>query len=491
MYQQASVAPQPKGLSACDLAFALAVALPLAAVIAPYRHVHLPQVFILSLAAVGGIWCFKAAVEDVEKLLFAFLLYVPFQKILPGDFGGMVKAFNFTNAFLLLLGIGWLTRSTMGDETERRGRSAQGIAITFFLALTSVAIAAEAVRESGAIRYAALADLKRWLTPFAIYYLVVSTARSTAAVKRMFLAVVVTTAVIGLLGVKQFWIDSGGGGRTNLEGIRIAVTSGPSNLGAFFAYYVPYILALWLANVHRFAYWALLAPLAWCLDSLRTTFSRGAALAFVAAALVVLWKRSRLAFMAAAVLAFVAIYTFGIRLPANVFGRMASTYEASRPGSAVSDKLDASSRTRLTIWGGAVEMLRDNPLFGVGYERFPQEIGRYRPAVATMDPHNNFLKIGTEMGVPALAAFVLVLAVCLWKAWGLSRRVEDPLLRAILVGYCGSVIAVLIANMFGSRLDSTEITTQFWAMTGGVVVIDRYHEAEREKARQEAADGVA
>ena len=43
--------------------------------------------------------------------------------------------------------------------------------------------------------------------------------------------------------------------------------------------------------------------------------------------------------------------------------------------------------------------------------------------------------------------------------------------KAILVGYCGSVIAVLIANLFGSRLDSTEITTQFWAMTGGVVVM--------------------
>ena len=38
-----------------------------------------------------------------------------------------------------------------------------------------------------------------------------------------------------------------------------------------------------------------------------------------------------------------------------------------------------------------------------------------------MDPHNNFLKIGAEMGIPALAAFILVLMVCLWKAWRAHR----------------------------------------------------------------------
>ena len=352
MYHEASIAPQPKGLSARDLAFALAVVLPLAAVIAPYRHVHLPQVFILCLAAVGGIWCLKAAVEDVEKLLFAFLLYVPFQKILPGDFGGMVKAFNFTNAFLLLLGIGWLTRSTMSDETERRSRSAQGIAITFFLAVTSITIAAGAVRESGAIKYAVLADIKRWLTPFAIYYLVVSTAKSTRAVKRMFLAVVVTTAVIGLLGVKQFWMDSGGGGRDQPRRHPHRRHERPLQPGGVLRV-LPAIHTRPVAGQRP----AAVATGRFCCRSggASTRSARRSA----AGRRWRLWRPrlrysgrgARLVFLAVAVMAFAAIHTFGLKLPSSVFGRMASTYEANRPGNTVTEKLDTSSRTRLDHLG--------------------------------------------------------------------------------------------------------------------------------------------
>jgi putative inorganic carbon (hco3(-)) transporter len=454
---------------------ALAVALPLAAIIAPYRHVYLPSMFILGVALLGGVWCLKTAVQNVEKLLFVFLLYIPFQKVLPGDFGGVAKALNFTNVLLILLLVGWLMRPSVEDDSSSRNRwTAQGVAIFAFLIVMSVSIAAEAVQQSGDMRYELLADLKRWLTPFLVYLFVTSFGRSTTIVKRMCIAIVVTTAVIGLLGVKQFWMDMGGGTRHNLEGIRIEVTSGPSNLGALFAYYVPYIFALWVANFWNVRYWALLFPITWCLDALRTTFSRGALLAFVVGALVVILKRSKLAFAA---LAFVAACLFlqsdATQLPYSIFGRMSNTYNVNRPGDTVSEKLDTSSRTRLVIWAGALEMMNEHPLFGVGYGRFHEEIGAYRPEVADMDPHNNFLKIGAETGIPALALFVVLLAVCFWRGWRCYGKLDDPFLKAIVLGYCGSVIALAVANLFGSRLDSDEITTQFWAMTGGIVLIER------------------
>jgi O-antigen ligase len=480
-------------LSFRDLALALVIVLPLAAIIAPYRSVHLPQMFILGVALAGGFLCFKTAIEDVESLLVVFLLYVPFQKVLPGDFGRAATAVNFTNAILFLLLIGWLTRRAMAGEAPKRRRMTMlDFAVVLFLAITSVSIMAEAVRESGDMRYGILADLKNWLTPFAIYFFVAAVGRSTAVVKKMFLGIIVTTAVIGLLGVKQFWMDMGGGTRHNLEGIRIAVTSGPSNLGALFAYYLPFLIALWMCNFWRFRYWALLIPLTWCIDSLRTTFSRGAALALIAAALIMILRRNKLVFILVAIAAImIGVQTKEIKLPYSIFGRMSNTYEADRPGDTMTDKLDTSARTRLIIWGGAVEMIRDHPFFGVGYGRFPDEIGKYRPEVTDMDPHNNFLKIGAELGIPGLVAFVILLFVCLWKGWRCYRRVDDPLLKAILLGYCGSVMALMIANIFGSRLDSTEITTQFWAITGGVVLIERYEITARKEADEEGEHAVA
>jgi len=454
------------------------VVLPLAAIIAPYRHIHLPRMFLIGIAFFGGLWCVKIALEDVEKLVFVFLLYIPFQKVLPGDFGGVAKAVNFTNVFLILMVLGWLTRvAAVEKSVEAKRTSATGFLMVLFLAVTSVSMAATALREESGMGYAIWANLKRWLMPFAVYFFVTSMVSSVQTVKRMFLAVLVTTAVIGLLGVKQFWMDMGGGSRHNLEGIRIAVTSGPSNLGALFAYYLPFFVAFWFTFFWRPVYWTILIPLAWCLDSLRTTFSRGALLAFLTGALVIVWKKSRLAFICLAVGLVVLFQGRPIRLPYSIFGRMATTYEAQRPGDTFGHKLDTSSRTRLTIWGGGLDMMEDHPLFGVGHERFPSVIGNYRPSVANMDPHNQFLKIGTEMGVPALSLFALLLVVCFRKAWRLHSKTYDPMLKAVLLGYCGAVVGLVVANMFGSRLDSTEISTQFWAMTGGIVVLERRHAA--------------
>lgn len=220
------------------------------------------------------------------------------------------------------------------------------------------------------------------------------------------------------------------------------------------------------------------------MDALRTTFSRGAALAFLAGVLAIVWKRSKIAFVLVAMVAAAVVQSGEISLPYGVFGRMTETYNPSRPGSSVSEKLDTSAKKRLVIWEGGLQMVREHPYFGVGYGRFPREIGRYKPEVAGMDPHNNFLKIASEMGIPALVSFAFLMAMCFWRGYRLYGKVEDPLVKAMLLGYIGSVVGLIVANLFGSRLDSDEITTQFWAMTGGVIIVERFCRARSDSAAE-------
>jgi O-antigen ligase len=158
---------------------------------------------------------------------------------------------------------------------------------------------------------------------------------------------------------------------------------------------------------------------------------------------------------------------------------MTETYRNDRPGDSVTDKLDKSARTRVIIWNGGLQMVKDNPFFGVGYGQFPNLIGNYAPEVAGMDPHNNYLKIAAEMGVPALVSFVALIVLCFWRGYRIYGKVTDPFTKALLLGYIGSVAGLFVANIFGSRLDSEEITTQFWAMTGGVALLGRLPEDEK------------
>lgn len=476
-------------LRVADALMAFAVVLPLAAIIAPYRSIHLPQLFILGVALLGGLYCFRAAVQDVEQLVFIFMLYIPFQKVLPGDFGGIARAVNFTNAFLLLLVFGLMVRPrSQGDGVIRGAWGLFDSVVTLFLLIITLSMVAEALRETDQMRYGTLSDLKRWLTPIAVYFIIMRMGLSPRAVKRMALAVIVTAAVIGLLGVKQFWMDMGGGSRSSLDEIRIEVTSGPSNLGAFFAYYVPYIAAMWIGNFTSPVYWGFIFPFVWCMDALRVTFSRGAAVAFLAAVAAMVWRKSHIVFLLAAPMLAALLYFNPVSLPYSVFGRMTGTYRADRSGDALADKLDKSARTRLVIWEGGWQMIREHPLFGVGYGQFPKVIGEYAPEVAGMDPHNNALKIAAEMGIPALVVFIMVMGLCFLRGYRLYGKIADPFLKAVVLGYVGSVVGLFVANLFGSRLDSEEITTQFWAMTACVMLLWRH---ERSRGEESAAGDVA
>ena len=51
-----------------------------------------------------------------------------------------------------------------------------------------------------------------------------------------------------------------------------------------------------------------------------------------------------------------------------------------------------------------------------------------------------------------------------WKSRWLYRRSRDPFFRAMALGWLGGLSGLLVANMFGSRLNSEEISSYFWIL---------------------------
>lgn len=126
-----------------------------------------------------------------------------------------------------------------------------------------------------------------------------------------------------------------------------------------------------------------------------------------------------------------------------------STILHERHGQSVSD--------RLVIWGGAWQMIKDNPL-GVGIGHFQAQIGRYTASLGVVkrDAHNSYLLCAAETGLPGIAAYLATLALA-WYTLGrtarrLRARVLDPgELVLIIFANRLALVVYVVAGIFSSR----------------------------------------
>jgi O-antigen ligase len=133
------------------------------------------------------------------------------------------------------------------------------------------------------------------------------------------------------------------------------------------------------------------------------TLSRGAAIALAAGCIVMFWEMIRSRW----------------RLSLGVAVAGAAVVFASRYVAGTGDSLD----TRTTIWGAAVEMIRDHPVTGVGLDQFLGQYGRRYvrpggwPERYTSHPHNVLLDFWLSLGLAGVA----LLWVGLEIAWQHAR----------------------------------------------------------------------
>jgi O-antigen ligase len=112
---------------------------------------------------------------------------------------------------------------------------------------------------------------------------------------------------------------------------------------------------------------------------------------------------------------------------------------------------------RIALWRRGLGYIRERPVFGVGANGFPvaeatlSRVARRREMVgrsfATLNPHNIFVQVAAELGLPGLTAFVLLLVTMARTLLRVRRRFgADPVtagvanvLLAALLGYvvCG------------------------------------------------------
>lgn len=174
------------------------------------------------------------------------------------------------------------------------------------------------------------------------------------------------------------------------------------------------------------------------------TRSRGGALAMGLCLAVLVWRsKNRIA----GILVGGLLLLCGLALaPPEFYERLSTLKEVEQDGSAMG---------RLRAWHVARLMIQDNPIFGVGFERFQANYLAYDPAGTgeaklTRVAHNAYLQIWSESGTPAFLAYVGLMFLSLFDIWSLRREALQKVERSWILYYCTAFEASLVTFMLGS-----------------------------------------
>lgn len=197
--------------------------------------------------------------------------------------------------------------------------------------------------------------------------------------------------------------------------------------------------------------------------SLVYSYSRGAYLGFLIALLAILWHtRRKFVYMLIP-----AMFIFGgvmlNFLPESVQERFESTFEKE-------STRDESAQSRFDFWELAWDQFLENPIVGQGYHTFVER----NPA--KLDTHNYYLKLLAEQGIIGFIIFVVIM----WRALKVGRDLydesDDPLYKALGIGFFGVVVSLAFGNIFGDRFSHYPLSAYFYvylALTLRALIITR------------------
>src|SRR5262245_21850258 len=176
------------------------------------------------------------------------------------------------------------------------------------------------------------------------------------------------------------------------------------------------------------------------------TSSRGGFVGLLTAGVIFVYRRRGLAGAAVVVLALIVSV---LVLPTDLGSRAMATI--FQDGSQLPPGLEVSNRAHVALFWAALRMIGDNPVFGVGPLNFKALSTLYTGLDQGNIAHNSFLEIAAELGLPALAVFILLLAATFRTLGRVARLRGGPQVRELAgwaVGLRSGLLGFLVAGCF-------------------------------------------
>jgi O-antigen ligase len=142
---------------------------------------------------------------------------------------------------------------------------------------------------------------------------------------------------------------------------------------------------------------------------------------------------------------------------------------------------------RVDQWKLVAQRVSERPMLGSGSDWDASLLERERLAT----PHNGYLGVAVTSGIPAAAAWILLLGVLAFTAFRrclilTSLDIED---RALWVGLLGFLLALMVHNTVDSTLYAAGVQPLFWIVVSVALIAASYSHKEVQ-ARGSAARGA-
>ena len=386
----------------------------------------------------------------LRALLIALIVYIPEQLHFPRDLG--LKGVNVFNLLLIFALIAMMTVPKIkGDRAPIRGP------IFFYYLVLTVSLIVGLANDSTYM----VEDITLYKTAISyslFYFIFYYTVQDKKTIRILMVAIMGVVFLMSIEALREA-LDYG------LEsGKRVSAAFGDSQAaanyaGVFFAIFVP--MAMSIALFHKKLSLRMAGISLWGLGlmSVFYTLSR-TALAAVGATTILLWTvRNKLFGIIVAIIAI----NYTIWAPTVVQQRIETTEVSDTYGQ---KKLEASAESRIYLWEGGWEIIKDSP-FGIGFNNFHRQIGPHLPTwIAARDAHNHLILITAESGFQGGLAYILLMFGFYSIGRRLLRHQDDPEARALGYGYVMCVTGLILGNVYNSLFYSGEVMGNFWIMTG-------------------------
>lgn len=100
-----------------------------------------------------------------------------------------------------------------------------------------------------------------------------------------------------------------------------------------------------------------------------------------------------------------------------------------------------STQYRVEMWAEGLEMMKHNPLFGIGR-------GNFKAYTSKLIAHNSFVEIGGETGIAGLLIYVALIYFSIKSTLHARRHFPDALNKDFALAACLSVVGYVISAMF-------------------------------------------
>lgn len=388
------------------------------------------------LGILVGFWFVFFVLKNPFLLL---VLFVAFLLSRPSEFIPALEQFHLGKVFAL----GTLVLFIVAKLLERDLTFVRAAHNKWLLMLALSVLISSLLGTDRALSIASFLDVFVKILVFFFLALNLTTTPRRAVALQISLA-----AVSAGLGFYALW--SAVVGHNLVEGTRaglVGLLADPNDLALVLLLSAPFLITMVLDT----GGWRRLVALILCagvLLGILATQSRGGLLGLGAGLFFVFNARIRNKAIVAGV---VAVLLAALAVGAGISNR-------SSGGDMMEQGLDESSRIRLAAWGAGVSMFVRHPVFGVGFECFPQNYLNYAvdpPVWSEYDTHNSYLKVAAETGLTGFIPFMAMVFLSIRGArllYSVARqRSFPPMVNALLKSNISGLVAVLVAAFFLSH----------------------------------------